>query len=212
MPFVILALSAKKRLATAKAKAGTTSSETAPKIPKVALEQTSANPPVAAGLPNAALAQAPNISTQQETNLRPDSPPRDAGGDIVFDFAEYNNPDIRVVAAKQAVSNGTKKKPKLSDEQYEDIKEQISKMEKNMTRRIDRLQGTVAFTAKCIEDFNDNFSAIMEVVKEQRVRGVSANILHEVTFPFQSTVDVAAYIDQDPHMVKLIDRYVCTRT
>ncbi len=129
------------------------------------------------------------------------------GGDIVFDLAD-NNADVRVVASKQLVSNGSKKKPKLSDEQYEDIKEQISKMEKNMTRRIDRLQGTVAFTAKCIEDFNDNFSAIMEVVKEQRIRGVSNNILHEVTFPFQSTVDVAAYVEQDPQMVKLIDRYV----
>ena len=96
----------------------------------------------------------------------------------------------------------------MNTEQLNDIKEQIAKLEKSMTRRIDRLQGTVAFTAKCLEDFNDNFASIMDVVKEQRVRGVSMDIQYEVAFPFKSTADVDAYIEQDPQMVKLIDRSV----
>ncbi len=140
--------------------------------------------------------------------LQPPAAPQSTDADgFAFDFAEYI--DVRVEGSKQGVSGGqAAKRAKIIDEQYAAIKERIEKLEKNLNKRIDRLQGTVMFMSKCVEDFNENFGSIMDLVKEQRVREVANNITEELVFPLSSTVDVQAYIESDPQMVKLIDRYV----
>ncbi len=90
------------------------------------------------------------------------------------------------------------------------MKERVVAMEKNLGRRMDRLQGTVTFMSKCVEDFNENFSSIMDAIRDQRVRNVCNDFTNEVVFPFTSTVLVDSYVEEDPKMVKLIDRYVRT--
>ena len=127
---------------------------------------------------------------------------------FVIDFPEYNA-DVLLHSYKQAVPGGNAtKKAKSAEDHYNAVMDKFNLFERNINRRIDRLQGTVAFVAKCVEDFNDNFSSLMDVVKEKRATDVADNLSYEVAFPFRSTADVNSYLEHDPKMVKLVDRYV----
>ncbi len=148
----------------------------------------------------------PPAATTPTTPEPPASAPDDNDGQTGFD-----NNAVRIEVPKQGVfGTTTAKRAKAVEDQCAAIKDRIEKLEKNVYKRIDRLQGTVTFMSKCVEDFNDNFGSIMDLVREQRVREVANDLTEEFTFPLKSTVDVQAYIEQDPQMVRLIDRYVHT--
>ncbi len=91
---------------------------------------------------------------------------------LSFEFPEYNADNIQV-EVKQSVSSG-KKTAKALDEQCGAIKERVALLEKNVNKRIDRLQGSINYMSKCVEDFNENFSNLMDAVREQRVRDTSS--------------------------------------
>ncbi len=93
------------------------------------------------------------------------------------------------------------------DDEVTALKERVQTLDKNLTRRLDRLQGTVSFMSKCIEDFNENFASIMDVVRDKRVNDLSKEVKDEVVFPLTSTAQVNAYLEMDPKTVQLIDRY-----
>ena len=208
---------AKKRLATAKAKTGDTSGKKAkvsaasspasnklPRIESSAAKQTTVPVPPPTPAP-------PTLPSPPPTTQLPPSPPRNPTPQnddlLLFDVSDFNHDDIQVAVPKQGVLGGhAAKRAKIVDNQFEAIKERIASLEKNVTRRIDRLQGTVSFMAKCVEEFNENYTTIMDVVRDNRVREVSDDIASDVNFPFTSTRHVNEYIERDPKMVKLIDR------
>ncbi len=143
----------------------------------------------------------PNAPPPPPTALTASSPPP-AGACSTPE----NRPDI--VLQKQGVS-GPKatKKAQPVNEYLASIQEKVFQLEKNVTRRLDRLQGTVAYMSRCVEDFNDNFASIMDVVRDNRVREVSTTINNDFFFPLTSTALVNSYIEHDSKMVKAIDRY-----
>ncbi len=114
-----------------------------------------------------------------------------------------------MVASNQGVSQGpAAKRAKVLEEQYNHIKDKVLCLEKNVNKRIDRLQGTVSYMAKCVEDFNENFAVIMEVVRDKRALDVADTMKEDVVFPLQTTDDVDAYLEKDPQAIKAIDRSV----
>ncbi len=142
-------------------------------------------------------------------NLRADSPARD-DNQISFPFDEYNEQADQyhqVLAANPAVS----KRPRPADAHYAAIKAKVDALEKSVHRRIDKLQGSVNYVAKCVEDFNENFASIMNVVKDNQVRAVADTLPFETSFPLTTKEEVDEYVESDPKAIKLTERYVSYR-
>ncbi len=120
--------------------------------------------------------------------------------------------DVEVLVAKQGVSDDAphaKKARRDVDEHILAIKEKVAALEKSVHKRIDKLQGSINYVGKCVEDFNENFAAIMGVVKDNQTREVAGLLPYEACFPFDSIEETDAYLAEDPDCVKLIERYVC---
>ena len=155
----------------------------------------------------------PTSSTLPSPPSPPGTQPAEDEDRISFGFPEYNNgtsaPFVQVTAAKESVSQGpAAKRAKMLEDQYSYIKDKVNCLEKNVNKRIDRLQGTVSYMAKCVEDFNENFAVIMEVVRDKRAFDVADSLKEDASFPLQTTQDVENYLEKDPQAVKAIDRLV----
>ena len=131
------------------------------------------------------------------------SPIRPADDGFTIDFPEYNQENQVVVDVKRV--SGATKKGKL-EENYAAIKDRVSLLEKNVNKRIDRLQGSINYMSKCVEDFNENFGTIMELIREKRVRDTAETLPPDTTFPLSSKKRVNKYLEKDPQCIEMIDR------
>ncbi len=131
---------------------------------------------------------------------------------ISFPFPEYTagqqleQAQVQVIATNPSVPNGMKKSRTVFDAQYAAIKERVDALEKSVHRRIDKLQGSINYVGKCVEDFNENFASIMDVVKDNQVRTIANTLPFEATFPLKSPEEVDDYIEKDPNCIKLTER------
>ena len=182
-------------------------------MPKPA--KSSVLPAANTSVPNPLPAAVPPRPTDVHLEAHDDSDPPatvqevgEPGNGVSFSDTPPNNEDFHIGVENQGVSSGPKRRAKLPDEQIASIKERIAQLEKNVYKRMDRMQGTMQYLAKCVEEFNENFATIMEVVKDQRVRTLAETDDFEVVFPLTTKEEVDKYIEEDPQMVKLIDRCV----
>ncbi len=81
-------------------------------------------------------------------------------------------------------------------------------LEKSVHKRIDKLQGSINYVSRCVEDFNENFASIMNVVRDNQVKAVADSLPFEASFPLTSEEEVNDYIEKDPQAIKLTERLV----
>ena len=116
--------------------------------------------------------------------------------------------DTQVLGAPAAKKNKIQEEMASIKKELCDINTRLKRSQDTLHKRIDKIVGSVNHMSQCVDEFNDKFHKILQAVNRSTANDVAKHVNKQASFPFETPEELHDYIEYDPEMVQLIDRYV----